>query len=128
LSTRDLRRLGQSTRTVAALARLDRERVASHARALDELRKERRALEERRTQLAALRSTAEKAGLAAQRAAQAKGELIRDIDSKRDLNAQLAGELQAAQQKVQTALRDLASGGAPAAEASLPLRPFRGDL
>jgi len=32
LSTPDLRRLGQSTRTVAALARLDRERIASHAR------------------------------------------------------------------------------------------------
>src|SRR5499427_2013715 len=129
LSTPDLRKLGQSTRTVAALARLDRERVASHVRTLDELRIERRALEERRTQLAALRSTAEKAGLAAQRAAQAKGELIRDIDSKRDLNAQLAGELQAAQQKVQAALHDLASGGAAsAADASLPLRPFRGDL
>ena len=32
LSTPDLRRIGQSTRTVAAPARLDRERIASHAR------------------------------------------------------------------------------------------------
>ena len=31
LSTPDLRRLGQSTRTVAALAKLDRDRVATHA-------------------------------------------------------------------------------------------------
>ena len=45
LSTPDLRRLGQSTRTVAALAKLDRDRVATHARTLAELKKERKALE-----------------------------------------------------------------------------------
>ena len=129
LSTPDLRRIGQSTRTVAALARLDRERIASHARTLDELKKTRQALEERQARLAGLRTAAQKASVAAQRAAQAKNDLIRDIDSKRDLNAQLAGELQSAQQKVQSALRDLSTGGAATAEsASLPLRPFRGDV
>src|SRR5947208_873587 len=114
LSTADLRRLGQSTRTVAALARLDRERIASHARTLDELKKTRQGLEERQAQLAALRTAAQKAAVAAQRAAQAKNDLIRDIDSKRDLNVQLAGELQAAQQKVQSALHDLSAGGTAA--------------
>jgi murein hydrolase activator len=128
LSTPDLRRIGQSTRTVAALAKLDRERVAAHARTLDELKRTRKTLEDRQAQLAALRVTAEKASLAAQRAAQLKNDLIRDIDNRRDLNAQLAGELQASQQKVQAALRDLSAGGAAAAEPSLPLRPFRGDL
>jgi len=128
LSTPDLRRLGQSTRTVAALARLDRERIAAHARTLEELKKTRRSLEEREAQLTSLRTAAQKAGVAAQRAAQAKNDLIRDIDSKRDLNAQLAGELQTAQQKVQSALKDLAGGAAAADAASLPLRPFRGDL
>src|SRR3954451_15116814 len=111
LSTADLRRLGQSTRTVAALARLDRERIASHARTLNELKKTRQALEDRQAQLAALRTAAQKASVAAQRAAQNKNDLIRDIDSKRDLNVQLAGELQAAQQKVQSALHDLSAGG-----------------
>ena len=128
LSTPDLRRIGQSTRTVAALAKLDRERIASHARTLDELKRERRTLEDRQAQLAALRGAAEKAGIAAQRATQAKSALIRDIDSRRDMNAQLAGELQGAQQKVQAALRDLTAGGAAAGEPSLPLKPFRGDL
>jgi len=128
LSTPDLRRLGQSTRTVAALARLDRERIAAHARTLEELKKTRQSLEEREAQLTSLRTAAQKAGVAAQRAAQAKNDLIRDIDSKRDLNAQLAGELQTAQQKVQSALKDLAGGAAAADAASLPLRPFRGDL
>ncbi|MBW8861222.1 MAG: peptidoglycan DD-metalloendopeptidase family protein [Acidobacteria bacterium] len=129
LSTADLRRLGQSTRTVAALARLDRERIASHARTLDELKKTRQGLEQRQAQLAALRTAAQKASVAAQRAAQAKNDLIRDIDNKRDLNVQLAGELQTAQQKVQSALHDLSAGGTATADAaSLPLRPFRGDL
>ena len=40
---------------------------------------------------------------------------------------QLSSELQTAQQKLQGALRDLASGAA-ATEAQLPLRPFRGAL
>src|SRR2546425_3717514 len=128
LSTGDLRRLGQSTRTVAALATIDRDRIASHARTLDELKKTRKALEARRTELAVLRGAAEKAQAAAQRAGQVKNDLIRDIDRKRDLNAQLAGELQAAQQKLQAALRDLAAGAPVAETASLPLKPFRGEL
>jgi septal ring factor EnvC (AmiA/AmiB activator) len=127
LSTPDLRRLGQSTRTVAALAKLDRDRVATHARTVADLEKERVALEARRAEFAALRVAAEKAQAAAQRAAQAKTDLVRDIDQKRDLNAQLSSELQAAQQKLQATLRDLAAG-VPAADAQLPLRPFRGAL
>jgi murein hydrolase activator len=130
LSTPDLRRLGQSTRTVAVLAKLDRERVLSYARTLEELKATQATLQERQTQLTALRATAEKASLVAQRATQAKNELVRDIDSRRDLNAQLAGELQAAQQRLQATLRDAGGNAAPAdaASAALPLRPFRGDL
>jgi septal ring factor EnvC (AmiA/AmiB activator) len=127
LSTPDLRRLGQSTRTVAALAKLDRDRVASHATTLAALKKERQALAARGAELATLRAGVQKAQAAAQRAAQAKTDLIRDIDKRRDLNAQLSSELQAAQQKIQSTLRDLATG-APAADAQLPFRPFRGAL
>ena len=127
LSTPDLRRLGQSTRTVAALAKLDRERVATHATTLAALKKERQSLATRGAELATLRAGVQKAQAAAQRAAQAKTDLIRDIDKRRDLNAQLSGELQAAQQKIQATLRDLATGGS-AADAQLPFRPFRGVL
>ena len=127
LSTPDLRRLGQSTRTVAALAKLDRDRVATHARTLADLKTARKTLEERRATLGTLRAAAAKAEAAALRAAQARTDLIRDIDKRRDLNAQLSGELQVAQQKVQAALRELAAG-APAADTALPLRPFRGAL
>jgi septal ring factor EnvC (AmiA/AmiB activator) len=128
LSTPDLQRLGQSTRTVAALAKLDRDRAANHAKTLAELKKERKALETRGAELASVRAAALKAQTAAQRAEQAKTDLVRDIDKKRDLNAQLTGELQAAQQKLQVTLRDLATGTAPAEAAQLPLRPFRGAL
>ena len=128
LSTPDLRRLGRSTRTVAALAKLDRERAATHATTLAELKKARAALDTRRAELATLRTAGEKAQAAAQRAAQSRTDLIRDIDKKRDLNAQLSSELQAAQQKLQATLRDLATGGGAAEPAQLPLRPFRGAL
>jgi septal ring factor EnvC (AmiA/AmiB activator) len=110
LATPDLKQLGQAT--------------------VSELARTRQALEQRRGELASLRSAASRAQAAAQRAAQARTELVRDIDQKRDLNAQLAGELQTAQQRLQAVLRDM-SAGAPsngAETAALPLRPFRGDL
>jgi len=128
LATPDLRRIGQASRTVAAVAKLDRDRIAQHQRTIAELKSTRTTLLERQRQLAALRTNAEKAQAGAARAAQARADLIRDIDSRRDLNAQLAGELQAAQSRLQLALRDIA-GGAPAVDvAALPIKPFRGDL
>jgi septal ring factor EnvC (AmiA/AmiB activator) len=130
LSTPDLKHLGEATRTVAVLAKLDRDRIASHQQTVAELKRTRQTLEQRRTELAGLRTAAARAQGAAQRATQARSELVRDIDQKRDLNAQLAGELQAAQQKLQAALRDMATGASAAGadSAALPLRPFRGDL
>jgi septal ring factor EnvC (AmiA/AmiB activator) len=128
LATPDLRQLGQSTRIVAALAKLDRDRIATHAKTLAELQSTRKTLETRQASLGKLRTAAEKAQAAAQRAAQSRASLISDIDRKRDLNAQLSGELQAAQQKLQATLRDLAAGATPPEAAQLPLRPFRGAL
>src|SRR5690349_443383 len=50
LSTPDLRRIGQASRTVAALAKLDRDRIAQHQRMVEELRSNRATLEERQRQ------------------------------------------------------------------------------
>ena len=124
LSAPDLHRVGQASRTVAALAKMDRERVAEHKRTLDALKAERDTLDARQKDAVAARAVAEKAQTAAARATQAQDALIRDIDRRRDLNAQLAGELQAAQSKLQLALRE----NSTTADASLPLKPFRGDL
>ncbi len=128
LSTADVRQLGRATRMVAAMAELDRERLASHQRTLDSLKAARNELEERSRRLQALRIEAERADAATASAARARSDLIRDIDQRRDLNAQLAGELQAAQEKLQLALRDLSTGGAAAQPSALPLKPFRGSI
>ena len=128
LAASDLRSFGQATRAVAVMAKLDRDRIASHRQTLGELTSTRTMLEARRKKMEAARVEAARAQAAADRATQARNDLVRDIDTRRDLNAQLSGELLAAQQKLQVQLREMAAGGAAADTASLPLRPFRGDL
>jgi septal ring factor EnvC (AmiA/AmiB activator) len=126
LSTTDIRQIGQAARTLSALAKLDHDRIVVRQRTLDELKRTRVTLEERRHQLEGLRVKAQNAEAALAHSAKARNDLIHDIDSRRDLNAQLVGELQSANQKLQLTLRDLSS--APADAAALPIRPFRGDL
>jgi septal ring factor EnvC (AmiA/AmiB activator) len=127
LSTADIRQVGQASRILSVLAKLDAERVAVRQKTLADLERTRAVLEERGHRLGALRADAERAQAALDRSAASRTALIHDIDNRRDLNAQLVGELQAAQQKLQVALRDLAAGAA-SDPPSLPLRPFRGDL
>jgi septal ring factor EnvC (AmiA/AmiB activator) len=128
LSLSDVRQVGQASRMVASLARRDHDRIVAHQRRLGELEASRAALEERGRRLTALRAGAAKARAAAGAAVEERNALIRDIDARRDLNAQLAGELQSAQQSLQARLRDAVTGAAAADAAVLPLRPFRGDL
>jgi septal ring factor EnvC (AmiA/AmiB activator) len=128
LSTADIRQVGQASRILSALAKLDADRVATRQRTLADLKRTRAALEQRSRHLGTLTAEAERAQAALARAAESRSALIRDIDNRRDLNAQLAGELQAAQQKLQATLRDLSAGTTAAEPATLPLRPFRGDL
>jgi len=128
LSAPDARHIGQASRMVAALAAIDRERIGSHQQTVAELKSARVTLEQRKQRLDLLRTAAARSQLAAQHAVEARTALVHDIDGRRDLNAQLSGELQAAQQKLQLALRDLASGAAGAESLRLPLKPFRGDL
>lgn len=130
LSTSDLRRLGQASRMVAALAKRDQDRVAEGEKRRAELQASRRTLEARERELSTLRVGAERAQAQANRAVAARNELIGSIDRERDLNAQLVSELLAAQQKLQLTLGTLGDR-APLAGAQrvvLPLRPFRGDL
>jgi septal ring factor EnvC (AmiA/AmiB activator) len=128
LSTADIRQVGQASRILSALAKLDADRVATRQRTLADLKRTRAALEQRSRHLGTLTAEAERAQAALARAAESRSALIRDIDNRRDLNAQLAGELQAAQQKLQATLRDLSAGTTAAEPATLPLRPVRGDL
>jgi murein hydrolase activator len=131
LSMSNMKSISQASRMVGALAKRDQDRVDAHQRRIGELKVSRITIEVRGKELAVLRVDAERAERNAAGAVTARNRLIDDIDRQRDLNAQLAGELQTAQQKLQQTLRQLGSG-APATPgldaAPLPLRPFRGDL
>ena len=118
------RDLGRALRTVSALAAQDRERVRAHQSTIGALAEARAALEKRRNELAALRRSTGDARLALDRAVRERSALVASIDSRRDLNAQLTGELQAAQTKLQRTLTGLEDASAVA----LPLRTLQGTL
>jgi septal ring factor EnvC (AmiA/AmiB activator) len=126
----DLREVGRAYRMVAAVAAIDRHRALQHQDNLVRLRAAHGSLEERRAEIVRLQEAAAAARIAAERAARSREQLIAEIDRRRDLTAELAGELQGAQAKLQQTLAAMNSGTPrPAAETStLPIRPFRGDL
>jgi septal ring factor EnvC (AmiA/AmiB activator) len=127
LDVNSLQEVGRAYRTAAALARIDRDRIEEHRRTLAALTQERATLQSRAKELTVLRRKARDARAAVDAAVAARTNLIKDIDQRRDLNAQLTGELQDAQQKLRTTVAQLASGQ-PASAATLPIRPFRGAL
>jgi murein hydrolase activator len=124
LSATDVRRFGQASRLVVELADQDKRRVTDHQRRLEELNGSRQTVAERQTRLTALKSNVQRARVEIDRLVESRNALVSQIDQRRDLNAQLAGELMAAQQKLQSAMTDLSNGSS----ASLPIGPFRGDL
>jgi len=128
LTAGDLRDLGRAYRMASALAVLDRQRATDYRRRLEALRAARTALEQRSATMAALQAEARAARAAVERAALARSQLIAQIDARRDLTAELAGELQAAQLKLQQALGSIGGSSAGAEALALPIRPFRGDL
>ena len=126
LSVDDLQAIGRTYRTVSTLNAIDRARVNEHYATLDALAAERKTLQERATQLETLAAEAARARAAADRAVTARSALADSIDVRRDLNAQLTGELQDAQAKLQTSMSQIAGGRA--APPALALRLFQGDL
>jgi murein hydrolase activator len=126
LDSDHLQSIGRAYRTAAALNRLDRERVQQHQRTLEALARERQALEAQAKQITRLQQQGAAARDAIERTVAARTALVKSIDEQRDVNAQLAGELEAAQQRLQSRLSQL--GGERGAAVNLPLRPFRGAL
>ncbi len=125
LDSSDLRAIGRAYRTASALNHLDRERVQQHQRTLEALAGERRALEAHLKEIGRLQERAVAARNAIDRTVASRTSLVVSIDERRDLNAQLAGELEAAQQRLQGTVAQLGGRGGPV---MLPLRPFRGAL
>jgi septal ring factor EnvC (AmiA/AmiB activator) len=128
LSLSDPRHAVRATRMVSVVARRDHDQIVAHERRLGELAASRARLEDRSRKLTELRTDAAKARAALEKAVEERNALVGDIDARRDLNAQLAGELQAAQQMLQARLGDAGDGAASPAPIALPLRPFQGEL
>jgi septal ring factor EnvC (AmiA/AmiB activator) len=124
LSATDVRRFGRATRAVSALAARDERRSRLYERRLQDLRTAIATLTEREAALTEKRARAVQARAAADRALAAQSARVREIDAQRDLNAQLTGELQEAQRRLDGTLQ--AVGGEP--PAALPIGPFRGAL
>jgi murein hydrolase activator len=124
---RGLREFARAMRAVAALTNINEQRIAEHRRTVAELQQQRAALEQRTRDLEQAAQDAESARFAAQRAVAAREALIAEIDQRRDLNAQLAGELGVAAQRLQQQLANLAAGRS-AEPVAIPVASFRGAL
>jgi septal ring factor EnvC (AmiA/AmiB activator) len=127
LEADSVRDIGRTTRAVAALVHINQQRVEDHRRTIEGLQRERLTLEQRNVELAARETDARTARAAADKAVAARAALIAQIDARRDLNAQLTGELQVANERLQQQLSNLAAGR-PADPVAVPLAPFRGAL
>jgi septal ring factor EnvC (AmiA/AmiB activator) len=124
---RGLREFARAVRAVSALTSINQQRIAEHRRTLADLQQQRDALEQQTRQLQQAAQQAENARAAAQRAVAARESLIADIDRRRDLNAQLAGELGVAAERLRQQLADLAAGRS-AEPVAIPIASFRGAL
>ena len=130
LGVGDLRAIGRSYRLIGSLARRDREQFEGHRQTMADLQAARTTLETRQVEVAALQDAARAARRALDRTIASQTALVEEIDTRRDLTAQLAGELEAARQRLETALTGLAAGASPSSTTALalPLRPFRGQI
>jgi len=113
----------RAARLAAALASLDHRRVAEQTSAISSLAASRVELEQQSARLKDLQAAAKVAAAESTRAAGARAEMVRRIDERRDLTAQMVGELEHARER----LKKLVPGG-PVESIALPLKPFRGTL
>ncbi len=127
-SASDLRDFSRATRAVGALSALNERRIEEHRRTLEAMREERSAFEQKAKELQAKSAAARRAKSAADAAVASAADLIRQIDSRRDLTAQYVGELQVAYTRLQEQVTTLAADKPAAESVAVPLRPFQGTL
>ena len=129
LGVGDLRSLGRAYRAVSALAELDRQRITEHRRTLDALKSSQSTLEKRQEQVTVLQEEMRSARRGLDGSIATQSDLVQSIDDRRNLTAQLTGELQLAQRQLQATLAEMAAGSqSRPVFMALPLRPFRGEL
>ena len=124
----DLRQFARATRAIGALSALNERRVQVHQTTLAQLQKERTAFEQNARVLQARSSEARQAKVAADAAVASAAQLIRQIDSRRDLTAQYVGELEVAYTKLQQQVTALTTDKPSGEPVAVPLRPFQGAL
>ena len=128
-SAGDLREFARATRAVSALSAINERRIEEHRKTVDAMRQERTAFEQKAKELQTKTAEARRAKSAAEGAVASASELIRQIDSRRDMTAQYVGELQDAYGKLQQQVTALSTEKPAGAEpVAVPLRPFQGAL
>ena len=128
LGAGDVRELGRTTRLVTAMAAIDQRRVGAYTTLISRLTAARKDLDEQVARLETLQADAQQAADLSTKAVAARAELIRQIDARRDLNAQMAGELEAASRRLQDTMKGGAGAPAPAGFAVRSIKPLRGQL
>lgn len=108
LGVDDIRSIGRAYRMVSEIAELDRRRLAEHRETLAALRTSREDLTTRHAELAVLVADAETTRRELDRSVRRQTARVNPIDERRDLTAQLTGELQLAHQQLQASLTSLA--------------------
>ena len=124
----DLREFARATRAVGALSAINERRIEEHRRTIEAMREERMAFEQKAKELQTKTADARRAKSASDAAVTSAAELIRQIDSRRDLNAQYVGELQVAYTRLQQQVTALSAEKPSADPVAVPLRPFQGAL
>jgi len=128
-SAGDLREFARATRAVGAMTAINERRIEEHRKTVDAMLQERAAFEQKAKELQAKTAEARRAKSAADGAVASASELIRQIDSRRDMTAQYVGELQDAYGKLQQQVTALSTEKPAGAEpVAVPLRPFQGTL
>jgi septal ring factor EnvC (AmiA/AmiB activator) len=129
-AARSARDFARSLRLVSSLAFMNQQQIAEHRKTLEALRRERAESAAQLLRLQADQSAADRARLAADRAVASRTALLRSIDERRDLTAQLAGELQAAGDRLRAQISSLESRDSTAASSvpSASLAQARGAL
>lgn len=124
----DLREFARATRAIGALTAINERRIEAHRRTLEAMRQERAAFEQRAKELQAKSAEARRARSAADGAVASAADLIKQIDSRRDLTAQYVGELQEAYTRLQQQVTSISTEKPAGEPVAVPLRPFQGAL
>ena len=126
-SSDDLTGVGRTTRVIGSLAQRDRVRFDAHRQTLADLATSRATLETRQVEAASLREAARAARLSVDGAINSQTALIAEIDARRNLTAQLTGQLEAARARLDATVAEFGTDSATVPVA-LPIGPFRGQL